>query len=364
MKTFFLISGEASGDLHASRLIRALRSRESDARFVGFGGYRMQAEGCELIQHYREMSYMGFVDVALNAHKVCHNFALAKQSLLRIQPEHLILVDYPSFNLRIARFCRRHLPDTRITYYIPPKAWAWKQRRVHAIARLTHQVLGIFPFEEDFYSRYGYRCTYVGNPTVESVSSWQQAHPNEAHVVRQPIIALLPGSRPSEIRHCLPVMLRAARRVANGRRIVVTAAPGIEDSFYTPYLEDETLTRDTYALVSCASAAVVNSGTATLEAALLHCPQVAVYYVAGSSWLGWLRPIIFRTPWFTLPNIIARRTVIKELVGNQFREQTIAEELALLLHDEAYKRDMLVGYEHISCILGTDTASHRAAELI
>ena len=223
------------------------------------------------------MAFMGFAAVLRNMGQVKQNFRITEEALLFEQPDVLILIDYPSFNLRIASFCRKHLPGTRIVYYIPPKVWAWKRRRIHQIAKLCDEVLGIFPFEPDFYARYGYRCTYVGNPTAEEIGKGERL---KGKGERNQTIVILPGSRPSEIKHCLPKMLEAARRFPD-YSITVCSAPGIEDEFYTPYLSaHEALTRDTYASVCEASAAIVNSGTATLETALLGCPQVAVYHLA------------------------------------------------------------------------------------
>lgn len=395
---YFIIAGEASGDLHASNLIKQIRLQDPSAKFVGLGGDKMCAAGCELRQHYREMAYMGVFAVLAHLPEIRRNFRITHESLLAYRPDILILVDYPSFNLKIAAFCRKHLPDTKIYYYIPPKVWAWKTWRVHKIARLCDQVLGIFPFEPAFYAKYGYACTYMGNPTNDTIREWCE----EQNIVsdeepRENIIAILPGSRRSEITHCLPTMLAAARRVnqrlGNSYRIVVTAAPGIEDSFYAGYLEGETLTQDTYSVVAHARAAVVNSGTATLETALLHCPQTAVYYIACSRWLEWLfRPILFRIPHFTLVNILVdngqwtmdkrQRTkekgerreekgekregqaIIEELIASRFTEENVENELYRLLTDEVYRRRMLDGYTRIRSILGSSPAALTAATVI
>lgn len=388
---YFIIAGEASGDLHASNLIKQIRLQDPSAEFVGLGGDKMCAAGCALRQHYREMAYMGVFAVLAHLPAIRRNFRIAHESLLAYRPDILILVDYPSFNLKIAAYCRKHLPETKIYYYIPPKVWAWKTWRVHKIARLCDKVLGIFPFEPAFYAKYGYACTYTGNPTNDTIREWCE----EQNIVlgeeqRENIIAILPGSRRSEITHCLPTMLAAARRVnqrlGNSYQIVVTAAPGIEDSFYGRYLEEERLTRDTYGVVAHTRAAVVNSGTATLETALLHCPQTAVYYIACSRWLEWLlRPILFRIPHFTLVNILVdngqwtmdngqwtkkkgeRRegqAIIEELIASRFTKENVENELYRLLTDEVYRRRMLDGYTRIRSILGSSPAALTAAKII
>lgn len=367
MAKYFLIAGEASGDTHAAQLIQELRQCDPGAQFSGLGGDRMAAAGCRLYQDYRKMAFMAFAAVLRNIGQIRRNFRIAREALLKEQPDALILIDYPSFNLRMAAFCRRHLPKTRIYYYIPPKVWAWKRRRIHAIARLCDEVLGIFPFEPAFYARYGYHCTYVGNPTVEEVKA-KGRKGERANVMTngRKVMALLPGSRESEVNHCLPVMLEAARRI-KGYDIVVTAAPGLEDSLYTPFLRpDETLTRDTYAAVAGARMAVVNSGTATLETALLDCPQVAVYHLAWSRLIGiirWMQPLLFSIRHFTLVNILAEREVIRELVANDFTADKIEAELRRLTND-GVRQQMRQDYASIRTLLGGQSASQTAAKII
>lgn len=369
---YFIIAGEASGDLHASNLIKALRVKDPQAVFVGLGGDKMRAEGCDIRVDYRDMAYMGFVAVIANLHKVRRNLRIAQQSLLSEQPDTLVLIDYPSFNLRIAKFCHQHLPNTRVIYYIPPKIWAWKEWRVHQIAQYSDQILGIFPFEPAFYAKYGYKCHYVGNPTADSIREFQYSSVKAQSTVvndslsARPSIAILPGSRPSEISHCLPMMLAAARQVASDQyQIIVGAAPGIDDAFYLPYLKNEVLTRNPYTILARAQAAVVNSGTATLETALIGCPQTAVYHVAGSKYLEWLlKPILFKIKYFTLVNIIPNKEVIQELVGRRFTEENIVTELTRLLDDQPYRAQMLADYACIRTILGDTPAAQNAAEII
>ncbi|MBQ7631942.1 MAG: lipid-A-disaccharide synthase [Paludibacteraceae bacterium] len=372
MAKYFLIAGEASGDLHAAALIRQLKQQDPEAHFVGLGGDHMAAAECHLYQDYRRMAFMGFTAVLRNLGQVRRNFKIAQQALLSEQPDALILIDYPSFNLKMASFCRKHLPKTKIFYYIAPKVWAWKKYRVHRIAKLCDEVLGIFPFEPAFYARFGYRCKYVGNPTVEEINLTAQRSYSETvlqqsgHTAKRSI-ALLPGSRRSEVSHCLPRMIEAARHFPD-YHIVVTAAPGIEDDFYQPYLSaNETLTRDTYGAVQSASAAIVNSGTATLETALLGCPQVAVYYISLERivrYIRWMQPLFFSVPYFTLVNIIAGKQVIRECISNDFTVDKMTAELQRLLTDEDYKKEMLASYEHLRSLLGTQPAAATAATII
>ena len=361
---FFIIAGEASGDLHASNLMKALRKKDARVSFVGLGGDKMRAEGCDIRVDYREMAYMGILAVLSNLDKVRRNFRIAKQTLLEEKPDALILIDYPSFNLKIAKFCKKHLPNTKVIYYIPPKIWAWKKWRVHSIAKYCDEILGIFPFEPAFYAKYGYKCHYVGNPTADCIREFTATSPTGNDT---PTIAILPGSRRSEISHCLPIMLEAARKVAGEQyHIIVTAAPGIEDAFYQSFLlHDETLTRDTYNIVAHAQAAVVNSGTATLETALIGCPQTAVYHVAGSKYLEkLLRPILFRIPHFTLVNIIPNQEIIQELIASRFTTENVAHELHRLLYDQEYRTNMLKRYQQLHTILGNTSAANNAADKI
>ena len=361
---FFIIAGEASGDLHASNLMKALRKKDAHVSFVGLGGDKMRAEGCDIRVDYREMAYMGVLAVLSNLDKVRRNFRIAKQTLLEEKPDALILIDYPSFNLKIAKFCKKHLPNTKVIYYIPPKIWAWKKWRVHSIAKYCDEILGIFPFEPAFYAKYGYKCHYVGNPTADCIREFTATSPTGNDT---PTIAILPGSRRSEISHCLPIMLEAARKVAGEQyHIIVTAAPGIEDAFYQSFLlHDETLTRDTYNIVAHAQAAVVNSGTATLETALIGCPQTAVYHVAGSKYLEkLLRPILFRIPHFTLVNIIPNQEIIQELIASRFTTENVAHELHRLLYDQEYRTNMLKRYQQLHTILGNTSAANNAADKI
>lgn len=363
MAKYFLIAGEASGDVHAAALIAQIKARDPQAQFTGLGGDHMAAAECHLHQHIRHMAFMGFAAVLANLGKVRRNFRIAQEALLADRPDTLILIDYPSFNLRMAAFCKQHLTQTRIVYYIPPKVWAWKKWRIHRIAQLCDEVLGIFPFEPTFYAQYGYRCTYVGNPTAEQMANVKCQMTND-----KSLLALLPGSRPVEVQKCLATMLEAARRFPD-YRITVCAAPGLDDSFYVPFLhEGETLTRDTYSAVQQATAAIVNSGTATLETALLGCPQVAVYQVAFPHMVGLLLKVahskIFSIPYFTLVNIICGKQVIRECIANHFTADNIAEEMNRILTDEAYKKEMLASYEHLSSLLGSQPAAATAAAII
>lgn len=350
MKYFFIV-GEASGDTHAAEFMKKLRAKDPEAQFMGLGGDCMLQQGATLFQHYKNMAFMGVIAVLLHAKQIKENFRIAQEALLREQPDQLILVDYPSFNLKMAQFARTHIPNIKIVYYIPPKVWAWKTHRIHKIARLCDEVLAIFPFEPDFYAKFGYHCTYVGNPTAEAIRKYKSTIKNQ----KSDSIVLVPGSRRGEIANCLPKMLIAAREAqAKGqiKEIVVTAAPNIEDAFYAKYLHaGEQLSRDTWKVVSQAKVAIVTSGTASLEVALLGCPQFAVYRIYTSHWLGWLEPFIFKIRFYTLPNIIAGKPIIYEAVGPKFKNHIIRRELQRLLTDEKYVNQMQVDYDNLRVAL-------------
>lgn len=359
---YFIIAGEASGDLHGANLINALREIDSQASFIGLGGDKMRITGCRILVDFREMAFMGIVAVLQNLKKIKRNFAIAKQALIQEQPDVIILIDYPSFNLKIAKFCKNKLPLTKVVYYIPPKIWAWKKWRVHSVAKYCDKILGIFPFEPAFYAQYGYTCHYVGNPTADYIRNVLHT-PHATHHTPNPIIAILPGSRRNEIIRCLPTMLRATRIVAKDKYdIHVVAAPGIEEDFYKPYLQQETLVHDPYSTLKLAYAAVVNSGTATLETALIGCPQTAVYHVTGSKYLEKIfRPIIFSIPYFTLVNIIPQQEIIQELIASRFTEENIINELYKLLNNPIYRKRMINNYQKIWDILGNNSTAENAA---
>lgn len=371
---YFLLAGEASGDIHAAALVRAIRERDPEAHFAGLGGDAMREEGVTLYQDYRKMAYMAIVAVLTHLKDIRRNFRIAKEALLKEQPDALILIDYPSFNLKMADFCRKHLPATKIYYYIPPKVWAWKSWRVHKIARLCDEVLGIFPFEPAFYAKYGYHCTYVGNPTATALSPLA----NDEWSERKNYIAILPGSRKSEISKCLPTMIAAAEKSLTNLEagtsnfepenknlpLLICGAPGIDEDFYAPYARNyKVVFGQTHDLLRTARAAIVNSGTATLEAALLRCPQVPVYHLT-CGWIAHLRPLLFPSPFFTLPNIILQREVVREKIAYRFTKEEVAYELTRLLSDEVYRNAQLLDYEDIRAKLGNNDAPAIASSII
>ncbi len=382
---YFVLVGEASGDLHASHLMQQIKKHDPTASFSGFGGDKMAAEGCCLYRHISDLAYMGVVAVLRNADKIRASFAIAKEKLLTDQPDVLILVDYPSFNLKMAQFARKHLPNIRIVYYIPPKVWAWKKWRRKTILKVCDQVLCIFPFEPAFYqtpnTKHQTQVVYVGNPSAEEILSavGGVSESPERPARRSKTIAILPGSRRSEIKHCLPKMLAAARRFPD-YEICISQAPSIPTEFYEQILStlnvgttlNSKLSTLNYDLLQTAAVAIVNSGTATLEAALIGCPQVAVYHVACPHLLRLIWKAIFTIRHFTLPNIILDKRdeqgkpkeVIRELIADLFTVDNIEAEVKKLLTDDEYRQTMLKDFEKLRTLLGDQPVAGVAAQYI
>lgn len=368
---YFLIAGEASGDLHASQLMRELAAADPQARFTFLGGDLMAeiAEHGPLI-HYRDMAYMGFSEVLRNLGKIRRNMAAARQAVVESKPDALILIDYPSFNLKVAATAAK--ASIPVYYYISPKIWAWKQWRVKAIRRLVRRVLCILPFEPDFYSSHGYaNATYVGNPSVEEIERALAAAPSreefaKAHGLRdnRPFIALLPGSRRGEIRCNLPVMDAVAREFP-GYTIVVAGAPSVDDSVYSGLTKFKVVRSATHELLAHAQAALVTSGTATLEAALAGVPQVVMYRSNGSKLAYNLMKRLLKVRFVSLPNLIAGREIIPEMLLHFCTPEAVAKRLRQLTPDSSPVRaSQIEGYREMRAILGPAGASARAASLI
>ena len=364
---YFLIAGEASGDLHASRLMKQLIISDHDAEFRFFGGDKMSRYGGSPIVHYRNMAFMGFVNVIRNLDKIFALRRLAKREVMRFHPDHVILVDYAGFNLPFAKFVKENLPNTVVDYYIAPKLWAWKSWRIRSIRRYVDNMFTIFPFETEWFGNRGYKVNYVGNPSVDAIASFRKRGFNkelfltEHAIADRPIVLLLAGSRMQEIRNCLPVMAAVAKRFPN-YQFVVAAAPGVRIDVYQHILKGTdllVLQNVTYELMSVATAAIVNSGTATLETALFRIPQVVVYKVFGGRLTMILKPILIHTPFVSLVNIIAGREVVRELLAHQFTVDSASAELSHILTDTAYRTSILEGYDTIINRLGEPGAPSR-----
>ncbi|RHR38629.1 lipid-A-disaccharide synthase [Parabacteroides sp. AF18-52] len=369
---YFLIVGEASGDLHASNLMAALKEKDPEADFRFFGGDLMQAVGGTLVKHYREMAFMGFIPVLLNLRTILNNMKTCQEDIRQYRPDVVILIDYPGFNLKIAKFVKTvlHLP---VYYYISPKIWAWKQYRIKDFRRYVDRMFCILPFETEFFRKLDYSVDYVGNPSVDSVAQYKEKQASRPDTFMadeglpdKPILALLAGSRRQEIKDNLPTMLEVAAAYPDYQP-VIAGAPGLEPEYYKQYIGNhpaKIVFGKTYDLLQNSRAALVTSGTATLETSLFRVPQVVCYYVVAGPLASFIFRNFFHTKYISLVNLIAGREVVQELFGARFSYQQIHDELGKILHDAAYRQQMLGGYDEIIQLLGKPGASQRTAELI
>ncbi len=370
---YYLIAGEASGDLHASHLMRELREQDPQADFRCIGGDMMQAQGGSLLRHYRQIAFMGFIPVITHLGTILGAMRQCRDDIVAYRPDCVILVDYSGFNLRIARWLKGHTAIP-VTYYILPKVWAWDEKRVSKLRRDCDHLLSILPFEVRWFrERHGVHVDYVGNPTADEVRAFSLSHPADADAFRRshnlaagrPIIALLPGSRRQEISRNLPVMLEAARPYARDYQLVVAGAPGMERDFYSRYATGAPIVYgDTYALLQSATAALVTSGTATLETALMRVPQVVCYAMRGGRLTNWAKRHLLRVPYISLVNLIADAPVVAELVAAEMTPSRVREQLALVLPDGKGRRPMLEAYDLVCERLGSQSAPLQAASLI
>lgn len=367
---YFIIAGEASGDLHASHLMRELKTGDNEADFTFFGGDLMANQGGTLLKHYREMAFMGLFPVIFNLHKISRNFRLAEKKLLEFKPDVLILVDYPGFNLRMAQFAKVH--GIKVFYYISPKIWAWKTKRVHKVKRFVDEMFTIFPFESEFYKKYNYQVRYVGNPTIDELAN----RPNQLETFREfmlknnlpdkPLIALLAGSRSQEIRRILPVLTTVSRRFAE-YQFVIAGAPSQSEQLYAEVLGNTAIPvvfGQTYELLQHSTAALVASGTATLETAYINVPQVVCYRIEAGRVGTWVKDQLIKIPFISLVNLIAGREIVKELFQQYCTPETVGKELELILTDHNYREAMLAGYGEVMAALGGPGCAKRAADLM
>ena len=370
---YYLIVGEASGDLHASHLMAALRRVDDAAEFRFFGGDKMSDVGGIRVRHYRELAYMGFVPVLMHLPTIFRNMAKCKRDIVEWQPDALILVDYPGFNLDIAQYIHSHT-QIPVYYYISPKIWAWKEWRIKNIKRDVDELFSILPFETDFFEKkHHYPIHYVGNPTAEEVRQFLDGYHETTdefklrhNLSEKSIIALLAGSRRQEIKDNLPAMIDAAARYPD-YQAVLAGAPGIPHEYYSRFIAGSNVAivdNDTYALLANARAAVVTSGTATLETALLRVPQVVCYETPLPHLIAFLRRHVLKVKYISLVNLIDDSEVVRELVADTFSADNIADELARILPDGDYRERMLDGYERIIRRIGSDSPSVSAAHTI
>ncbi len=364
---YYLIAGEASGDLHASNLLRELRKLDPQVNVRAWGGELLQEQGAEIVKHYRDLAFMGFAEVIMNLKTIMRNIDFCKEDILKFKPDAIILVDYPGFNLRIAEFAHQH--KIKVIYYISPQVWAWKQSRVTKIRKVVDKMMVILPFEKDFYKKFEYEVDFVGHPLLDAieqqkeklkaVSSWKA----KFGLSEKPMIALLPGSRTQEIKKILPLMLTAVDKLPE-YQFVIAAAPSQPLSFYkslTGTRDIKIIPDETYSLLSVSEAALVTSGTATLETALLNIPEVVCY--KGGKVSYHIAKRIINIKYISLVNLIMDKEVVKELIQDELNEQTIFSELKKILTPE-YRKNLLADYSELRKKLGGSGASAKAAKII
>lgn len=359
---YYLIAGEASGDLHGSNLMKALKQQDLEANFRFWGGDLMaQVEGQVPVKHYRDLAFMGFIEVVSNLNTILKNLKFCKSDIQQYQPDALILIDYPGFNLRIAKWAKQQ--GIKVLFYISPQVWAWKAKRVHAIKRDVDQLYTILPFEAEFYQKYDYEVEFVGHPLLDVISNEQQV-PELSIKTGKPIIALLPGSRKQEISKMLPVMLSITPDFPE-YQFVIGGAPAMPASFYDGIITQQNSTNniqvlhgETYPLMKQAKAALVTSGTATLETALFDTPEVVCY--KGSLISYWIAKRLVKIKYISLVNLIVDRPLVKELIQKEFNPVLLRKELQKILKGTDRER-VKTGYRELRRKLGNKGASSRAA---
>jgi lipid-A-disaccharide synthase len=361
---YYIIAGEASGDLHGSNLIRELKKSDPEAIIRCWGGDLMQAAGGELVKHYRDLAFMGFAEVILNLRTIMRNLRFCKEDILQFKPDALILIDYPGFNLKIATWAKEK--NIKVIYYISPQVWAWKEVRVQIIKQSVDKMLVILPFEKAFYHKWNYEVEYVGHPLVEELEEFKSRSGSGNGKSPANIVALLPGSRRQEILAKLPIMLKVSAHFPS-YDFVIARAPGLEDAFYDQLSKDypnvKSVSGKTYDLLVNAKAALVTSGTATLETALFGIPEVVCY---KGNWLSYeIAKRIIRIKYISLVNLIMDKPVVKELIQHELTVENLKRELDLILHDQSRINEMKSDYATLKNILSQGGhASANAANAI
>lgn len=364
---YYIIAGEASGDLHGANLIASLKKKDTRAKIRAWGGNLMKKQGATLVKHYRDLAFMGFVEVLLHLRTILKNLSFCKKDILKYKPDAIILIDYPGFNLKIAKFAHKH--NIKVYYYISPQVWAWKKRRVYTIKEVVDKMLVILPFEKDFYDDYRVDAHFVGHPLLDELSKVRYI--NRSNFARQnkldpkkEIIALLPGSRKQEVTRMLGIMMKVMDKFPE-YQFVIGCAPSLPESFYRELVGNENVHlvfNKTYQLLQVASAALVTSGTATLETALFYVPEVVCYKGNKISYL--IAKNLVKVKYISLVNLIMDKPVLKELIQNDLTPKNIEDELNDLLTNHKKQRQLLEDYEDLRCKLGNAGASNNAATII
>ncbi|MEP6584669.1 MAG: lipid-A-disaccharide synthase [Ginsengibacter sp.] len=359
---YYIIAGEASGDLHGSNLIKEIKKLDATADIRCWGGDKMEAAGATVVKHYRDLAFMGFAEVVKNLTAILKNFKFCKQDILKYKPDIVILIDYPGFNLRMVKWTKEN--NLKNIFYISPQVWAWKESRVKAIKKYVDKMIVILPFEKKFYNKWNFEVEYVGHPLVQVVENFKTSHKEIAQ--KPDTIALLPGSRKQEIKTKLPLMLEATKNFPDNT-FILAKAPGIEDDFYKPFLihfnNVEMVSDDTYSVLMQATAALVTSGTATLETALFGVPEIVCYKAGAISYQ--IAKRLVKLKYISLVNLIMNKEVVKELIQEKLTPQNITGELNELLYDPVKRERIQFDYYLLKKQLSEKgNASYNAAKII
>ncbi|MEQ1733569.1 MAG: lipid-A-disaccharide synthase [Bacteroidia bacterium] len=369
---YYIISGEASGDMHGANLIAQLYAKDPQANIRCWGGDKMQAAGATLVKHYKTLAFMGFVEVVANLKTILTNISFCKKDIADFAPDCIIYIDYPGFNLRIAKWAKEK--NYTNIYYISPQVWAWKQSRVHLIKQVVDKMLVILPFEKQFYNKFNFEVEYVGHPLLDELNKYKQAFNLQQflqhnNLTTQPIVALLAGSREQEVKNMLSQMLAAGKLITT-HQLVIAGAPALSPAFYETCLRSfniavsdvKIIYNQTYELLQAAEAAMVTSGTATLETALIGTPQVVCYKSNVVSY--WIARQLIKVKYISLVNLIADKLVVKELIQHDMNAENIYAEINLLLNDNSYRTTMKTNYTQLVAQLGNIGASSNAAQQV
>ena len=365
---YYIIAGEASGDLHGSNLVASIRQKDPGAKIRAWGGDKMRRNGANVVKNYHDLAFMGFVEVVMNLKTILKNIKYCKKDITEFKPDALILIDYPGFNLKIAKWAKKK--GFKVFYYISPQVWAWKRRRVYTIKKVVDKMLCILPFEKKFYDNYDVDCQFVGHPLLDEIAKIEPVDKDKFYKAnrlnpKKEIIALLPGSRRQEVSRMLTVMLEVVKMFPN-YQFVIACAPSLPLSYYKQIIGEKSNVRlvinRTYQLLQLSSAAIVTSGTATLETALLDVPEVVCYKANKISYL--IARQVAKVKYICLVNLIMDRLVVKELIQNDMTAEKIRDELQSLMNSSKRQKKLLEDYEELKYVLGSAGASDRAAETI
>ena len=365
---YYIIAGEASGDLHGSNLVASLRAQDSDAKIRAWGGEKMRKNGANVVKNYHDLAFMGFVEVLMNLRTILKNFSFCKKDITEFAPDAMILIDYPGFNLKVAKWA--HKKGYKVFYYISPQVWAWKRRRVYTIQKVVDKMLCILPFEKKFYDNYNVDCQFVGHPLLDEIAKVTPVDKNKFYKSnrlnpKKEIIAILPGSRKQEVSRMLTIMLDVVKQFPS-YQFVIACAPSLPMSYYKSIIGEKANVRlvlnRTYQLLQLSSAAMVTSGTATLETALFDVPEVVCYKANKISYL--IARQVARVRFICLVNLIMDREVVKELIQNDLTANNIANELKSLLASSKRQKKLLEDYDELKSVLGNAGASDKAADTI